>query len=114
MEFMKVAAFAKIADTILKASIVISARTDSTDHTENTGMKLMSVHVSFFYKCLIITIFEIHDFPQRATATISIQLETALKKRVTVNVVLNSKHQTATLVLKDILDIRTADLANAT
>lgn len=46
MATMKVAVFAKIANTIPKASIVTNANRNTIVHTENTGMKPMSADVS--------------------------------------------------------------------
>lgn len=46
MADMKVAVYAKIANTIPKESIVINANRNSIDHMENIGMKPMCAEVS--------------------------------------------------------------------
>lgn len=49
MAIMKVAVYAKIANTTPKVSIVTNANRNTIVHTENTGMKPMSADVCRFF-----------------------------------------------------------------
>jgi hypothetical protein len=101
MGVTKAAAFARTADTTPRESTAINAKTDTTGHTESTGMKPMSAHVSH-----PLVAGNFHPFtlspPQLATATTSTRPETAPRKPVTANAESNSKRPIAILALRDI------------
>lgn len=92
MDVMKVVEFVKIANIILRVLIVTNVNHVSIGLMGDIGMKLMCVN--------------------HATAIISTAQEIVKRKQAVANVALNSKHQTVMHVLKVILVIPTAVLAN--